>query len=318
MPAQPIFALYAHRYAQQGFQVFRLACGSKVPPKGSHGLLEATTDLKQIAEWARTDPHANIGIRTGAESDLTVADLDPRHGGLETEAALQAEGKTWGNAAVVRTWRGDNGRHIWSRYHPLLISRENEIGQGVDVRNRDAYVVAPPSCVYGQKRQGGCYEWGKYEWEHWPKEGLPPIQDWMREHVEASHTERERALAERAKNTVALSRSEVTARDAKRFAGLAAGSLSRLVNRLAAKRQPGRSTELYTVTCFMAPYVRIGAIREDVVRVAFEEACKGNGLVAKNRVRDIRRSMDNAFANSTDRLPDLGQLEDRPYNRRAA
>src|SRR6516164_8378786 len=140
---KPIFALYAHRYAAAGFQVFRLACDSKVPPKGSHGLLEATTDLKQIAEWARTDPYSNIGVRTGVESDVSVVDIDPRHGGLESEVALQAEGKHWGNAGVSRTWRNDGGRHIWFRYHPDLILGENRLGQGIDIRNDGGYVVAP-------------------------------------------------------------------------------------------------------------------------------------------------------------------------------
>jgi hypothetical protein len=304
---KPIFALYAHRYAAAGFQVFRLACDSKVPPKGSHGLLEATTDVKQIAEWARTDPYSNIGVCTGVESNVSVADIDPRHGGLESEAALQAEGKHWGNAGVSSTWRNDGGRHIWSAYHPGLVTGQNRLGQGVDVRNDGGYVVAPGSVVNGSK----------YAWEHWPKEGLPPVQDWMLAHVEAVRRERELALAEKAKDTVSVNWAETSERDRKRFVGLAASSMSRLVNRLAAKRKPGRSNELYTVACFMAPYVRVGAIDEAIVRSAFEDASKRNGLVAENGMPDVRRTMNRAFANSTDRLPDLLKLGDRPYRRAA-
>jgi hypothetical protein len=95
-------------------------------------------------------------------------------------------------------------------------------------------------------------------------------------------------------------------------------ALKRLEDRLVHKRRPGRNAELYTVTCFMAPYVRGGFISEATVRSAFEDASKRNGLVAENGIKDVRNTIDDAFRLSTDGLPDLSKLEDRPLERRAA
>jgi hypothetical protein len=132
-------------------------------------------------------------------------------------------------------------------------------------------------------------------------------------HLEAEKAVREAALAEKAKNTVRVDPATLTAITRKRYAGLAESSLARLVSRLTSKRKPGRNTELYTVTCFMAPYVRVGAIKEADVRSDFEEACKQNGLVEENGMKDVRKTMNRAFLCSTDGLPDLSKLEDRPY-----
>lgn len=152
---KPIFALYAHRYAQAGFAVFPLACGSKKPPHGSRGLLEATTDLRLIAEWSRINPCFNIGIRTGAESNTSVIDLDPNHGGFDSERVFRAQGKLWGDAGVSRTRSG--GRHIWYAYHPAPFTGQNRLNQGIDIRNDGGYVVGAGSVVGLPLFLSGCW-----------------------------------------------------------------------------------------------------------------------------------------------------------------
>ncbi len=78
------------RLALRGLAVFPLAPGAKVPPAGSHGHLEASSDPDGTrARWAKT-PNANIGIATGRKSNLWVLDCDPRHGGDKNLAGLEA------------------------------------------------------------------------------------------------------------------------------------------------------------------------------------------------------------------------------------
>jgi hypothetical protein len=119
----------------------------------------------------------------------------------------------------------------------------------------------------------------------------------------------------KAENTVKVRREDVSAIERRRYQGLAASSLKRLTERLAHRGKPGRNRELYTVSCFMQPYIGGGFINEDEVRSSFEGACRLNNLARDNGIVDVRRTMEAAFANSTDELPDLSKLEDRPCRR---
>lgn len=58
--------------AQAGIPVYQLAPGSKTPPKGHHGYLEATTDTAIIATWP---DDCNVGISLYG-AGMVVIDLD--------------------------------------------------------------------------------------------------------------------------------------------------------------------------------------------------------------------------------------------------
>jgi hypothetical protein len=54
---EPIFAKYALKYAAKaGLPVFDLAEGTKVPPRGSNGFKDATTDPEKIMQMAERNP----------------------------------------------------------------------------------------------------------------------------------------------------------------------------------------------------------------------------------------------------------------------
>src|SRR5690606_11868268 len=75
------FLSVALRYAERGWHVFPLGANSKLPAiKGGHGVKDATTDECQIREWAKSVPHANVGLACGKPSGLFVVDIDPRNG----------------------------------------------------------------------------------------------------------------------------------------------------------------------------------------------------------------------------------------------
>jgi putative DNA primase/helicase len=107
------------------------------------GLLDASRDPHLLAAWFERE-RWNVGIATGAVSGIVVFDIDPRHGGEEALAALEAE-----HGPLPPTWRfltGGGGEHIVFR-HPggTVKNSAGRIGPGIDVRGDGGYIVAPPS-----------------------------------------------------------------------------------------------------------------------------------------------------------------------------
>lgn len=147
-------------YAGLGLAVFPLKAKGKTPLT-SHGVKDATKDLKQIEKWWDKWQEANIGIATGeASAGLIAIDLDvkPDKGinGLESLKKWQSER---GLTLPADTWvstTGSGGKHIFYRYDKPI---KNMVGiyPGVDVRASGGYIVAPPSI----HENGNPYKWDR-------------------------------------------------------------------------------------------------------------------------------------------------------------
>jgi hypothetical protein len=116
-----------------------------------NGIRSATIESGVVKHWfGYLAPEANLGVCTDR---LVVIDIDPRHGGDESLAALEREHE------IPPTWRaltGGGGEHVLLRcpdgveissfaaehFKPPL---EPPLGRGIDIRARDGYIVAPPS-----------------------------------------------------------------------------------------------------------------------------------------------------------------------------
>lgn len=152
------FLSVALRYAERGWHVFPLGANSKLPAiKGGHGVKDATTDESQIREWAKSVPHANVGLACGKPSGLFVVDIDPRNGGERSIAELAAKGFAFPPVPIART--GGGGKHLFFRFDPRIANSKNRLGRGVDVKSTGGYVVAPPSRVRQADGSVGKYEW---------------------------------------------------------------------------------------------------------------------------------------------------------------
>ncbi|MCX7618916.1 bifunctional DNA primase/polymerase [Tepidiforma sp.] len=143
-------------------------------PRTRNGVAEATTDPDRIRTWWGMWPDANIGIAC-KPSNLTVLDIDPRHGGEESLADLRARlGEE--AFATVTAITGSGGQHIVYRTPPgaVIINVVNSpryigpLGAGIDVRSgggltsqHGGYIVAPPS-LHASGRQ---YAWEVSPWE---------------------------------------------------------------------------------------------------------------------------------------------------------
>lgn len=148
----------ALRLAERGFHVFPVhtvrpggVCSCGAPhcervgkhPRTKHGLKDATKDPKQIAAWWLEWPDANIGLVPWLSRHVVI-DVDPRNGGTEGLAELEAQHGLLPDTARVFT--GGGGFHIYLTvpdgcdHVPSRLLRP-----GVELKAMGSYVLAPPS-----------------------------------------------------------------------------------------------------------------------------------------------------------------------------
>lgn len=154
--------------ARRGFHVFPLKERSKVP--AIEGYPEkATTDPDQITRWwtdpvMETELDRNIGISTSAftwcatdpyteerhckEMALLVVDVDNKNGktGDRTLQQLEMLGDEFPPTLTFQTPTG--GRHlVYMVEKPVNQRKPGFLGDGIDIRSRGGYIVAPGSVV---------------------------------------------------------------------------------------------------------------------------------------------------------------------------
>jgi hypothetical protein len=144
--------------------------GKKFPIKDWPDRATAT-DWKQIIAWWTEDPHANVCIATGRESNLWVLDIDdapawrgkPAKEGSKTLAELERELGPLPQTFTVRTRTG--GLHMYFTYEGVDFEMKNAtgetgpLGKDLDIRAHRGQVVAAPSwAAEDDKGAAGSYE----------------------------------------------------------------------------------------------------------------------------------------------------------------
>jgi hypothetical protein len=145
-----------------------------------HGCHSATTETGIVKLWwGLRVPEANLGVHCAG---LIVIDVDPRHGGDESLAALEREHE------IPPTWRsltGGGGEHILFACpdgvevtNVVAESMDNPpLGPGIDIRTKGGYIVAPPS----RHISGRSYCWSV---DHHPSDvALAPAPNWLIERL---------------------------------------------------------------------------------------------------------------------------------------
>lgn len=118
-----------------------------------HGHLDATTDEQTLRDWWAADPEAGVGISLSS-SGLLALDIDPRNGGDETLAKLEAEHGVLHSDCVAVTQGG--GEHRLFRADPAHTYPGN-LGPGLDLKHHGYVCVAPTLGPSGEYRwaEGG-------------------------------------------------------------------------------------------------------------------------------------------------------------------
>ena len=146
----------AHEAVAAGWEIFPLR--GKLPRiskrDGGNGHLDATTDSRQVAEWWRKWPNANIGARPAEW--MIVIDVDPRHGGSFAKL-VEAAGEL---PPTLHSFSGrdDGGMHLFFRRSGLGEVTSERLPEGIDVKTRNGYIVLPPSIHPDTMKS---YRWGE-------------------------------------------------------------------------------------------------------------------------------------------------------------
>lgn len=127
----------AVRYAALGWSVIPLKPNSKVPLIPWQQYQQRLSTQTELKEWFMTSQN-NIGICTGALSNLSVLDVDE----LKTLPQLQ----TSSSITVITK----HGKHLYFKYSNERNS-QSKIADAIDVRGEGGFVVAPPSVVDGHR-----------------------------------------------------------------------------------------------------------------------------------------------------------------------
>ena len=185
---------FARRYARIGWHVlpiwwaqevdgaWRCACGNagcKNPAKhpisaaAPRGQDSATTDLAQIERWWTQYPEANIAAVL-ASSNMVAIDIDPRNGGLDTIAEIEAQHGAL--ESDVLQFTGGGGEHrLFSVPAGQALQLPGKLGPGVDVKHNGYIVLEPSSHVSGRRYA--------FEASSDPLDGAvaSPLPDWIRD-----------------------------------------------------------------------------------------------------------------------------------------
>lgn len=153
--------------AEKGFRVFPVyeptakGCSCKTESclnGGKHPrVLEwqkvATTDAAQIKIWWSKWQGANIGIATGKGSNVIVLDVDANKGGDASLSELFEDSEI----PETLTAKTGNGFHFFFQTVEDIDIKNSvvKIGEGLDIRGENGFVVAAPSL----HRNGNRYSW---------------------------------------------------------------------------------------------------------------------------------------------------------------
>jgi putative DNA primase/helicase len=156
----------------------RCTCGRAVcDSPGKHPRLaawpsQATTDERTIRSWFAHWRALNLGIVTGADSDLVGLDVDGDTG-AESLRDLERQHGALPETVVSLTGRG--GRHFLFRHPGGTVSNGVGLWPGIDVRGDGGYLVVPPSRTVSP-----------YDWQIGSEPGAVPLAtlpEWLLDHL---------------------------------------------------------------------------------------------------------------------------------------
>jgi hypothetical protein len=156
---------------KRGWSVIPIRARDKRPalPWRAYQTQRATPE--EVKAWFAGRPASNLGIVTGEISGLVVLDVDPRHGGdLSLAALLRDHGPL---PQTVEAFSGGGGRHLYFAHPGGVLRSKVGLAPGIDLRGDGGCVVAPPSL----HPSGRFYSWRRGHAPH--ERSLAPLPGWL-------------------------------------------------------------------------------------------------------------------------------------------
>jgi hypothetical protein len=177
----------AAAYLGHGWSVVPIRPGEKQPLVRWDEFQRRLPSRDELRAWFGRWPEAGLGIVTGRVSGIAVLDVDPRHGGSGSLAAL--EGAHGAPPATIEAVTGGGGRHLYFALPAAPLSNRVGIAPGLDLRADGGIVVAPPSLHPSGRR----YAWRR---GHGPADLAPAaMPEWLVELARADASRRGHAMA---------------------------------------------------------------------------------------------------------------------------
>jgi hypothetical protein len=149
----------------RGFHPLPIAAGEKRPLVDWKEYQRRQPTEKEVEDWFKKWPDANVAIVTGSASGVDVIDFDT------TDADWPPPFAALPTYCVVETPRG--GHHYYVKHIEGVANSAGRLAHGVDVRGEGGYILVPPSSKGGRVYKiihGGFDDIG--EAEHWLKAAL--------------------------------------------------------------------------------------------------------------------------------------------------
>lgn len=179
---------HALAYAELGFRVLpvhtirngvcscRKGKSCKHPgkhPRTKHGVKDATTDPEKIKRWWTQNADSNVGIATGAGSEIVVLDIDPRNNGSESLAKLVDRLGPF--PPTVESLTGGGGGHLIFCHPGGHVGNSQSAEPGIDIKADGGLIVVPPSIHVS----GGRYLWLS-SFDPWSIRPAALPEEWLR------------------------------------------------------------------------------------------------------------------------------------------
>jgi hypothetical protein len=126
---------------------------------------------EQMMRWYERWPKANLAVITGEISGIVVIDIDPKHAGEESLAAMEA--RHGALPKTVESVTGGGGRHLYFAYPGREVRNRAGLAPGIDMRGHGGCIIVPPSVHPSGK---------KYQWRSGHAPGqveLAPLPVWL-------------------------------------------------------------------------------------------------------------------------------------------
>ncbi len=112
---------------------------------------KASTDAHCIRAWWAKWPEARVALLTGERNGITVLDVDIKNGKDGAASLAQLGFSDLASMTPVCTRSPSGGWHLFFAFNPSIKGTVGQIGEGLDVRNRNQFLLAPDSLKDGQR-----------------------------------------------------------------------------------------------------------------------------------------------------------------------